>query len=77
MYVNGVLRGTSANSTDFPTTALIQFVLSNANYGQLNDSYNLAALWKTRLTNAQLELLTGDSFYTYDEMAIALNYNIQ
>jgi hypothetical protein len=58
MYVNGVLRGTSANSTDFPTTALIQFVLSSANYGTLNDSYNLAVLWQTRLTNDELATLT-------------------
>ena len=58
MYVNGVLRGTSANSTNYPTTALTQFVLSNASYGQLNDSYNLAVLFKTRLTNTELAQLT-------------------
>jgi hypothetical protein len=58
MYVNGTLRGTSTNSTNFPTTALSQFVLSNASYGTLNDSYNLVALWKTRFSNEQLETLT-------------------
>jgi hypothetical protein len=36
-----------------------------------------AALWKTRLTNDQLELLTGDSFYTYAEMASYYNYTLQ
>jgi hypothetical protein len=58
MYVNGTLRGTSTNSTNFPTTALTQFVLSNASYGTLNDSYNLVALWKTRFSNEQLATLT-------------------
>ena len=43
----------------------------------VSDSFNSAILFKTRLTNEQLELLTGSSFYTYDEMALALNYNIQ
>jgi hypothetical protein len=58
MYVNGTLRGTSTNTTNYPTTALTQFILSNASYGQLNDSYNVSALWKTRLTNAELAQLT-------------------
>jgi hypothetical protein len=58
MYVNGTLRGTSTNSTDYPTTALTQFVLSNASYGSLNDSYNSAALWKERLSNETLAQLT-------------------
>jgi hypothetical protein len=58
MYVNGILRGTSTNSTDYPTTALTQFVLSNASYGSLNDSYNLISLWKTRLDNDTLATLT-------------------
>jgi len=58
MYVNGILRGTSTNSTDYPTTALTQFVLSNASYGALNDSYNLISLWKTRLDNDTLANLT-------------------
>lgn len=58
MYVNGILRGTSTNTTNYPTTTLTQFVLSNANYGQLNDSYNVSALWKTRLSNSELATLT-------------------
>ena len=58
MYVNGVLRGTSTNSTNYPTTTLTQFILSNASYGQLNDSYNISALWKTRLSNTELATLT-------------------
>ena len=58
MYVNGTLRGTSTNTTNYPTTALTQFILSNASYGQLNDSYNVSALWKTRLSNTQLAQLT-------------------
>jgi hypothetical protein len=58
IYINGALAGTSTNSTNFPTTALSQFVLSNASYGTLNDSYNLVAHWKTRLDNATLATLT-------------------
>jgi hypothetical protein len=58
MYVNGTLAGSSTNSTNFPTTALSQFGLSNASYGYLNDSYNLVALWKTRFSNEQLATLT-------------------
>ena len=58
MYINGVLRGTSTNSTNYPTTALTQFILSNASYGQLNDSYNSVALWKERLSNETLATLT-------------------
>jgi hypothetical protein len=54
MYVNGVLRGTSTNSTNYPTTTLTQFILSNASYGQLNDSYNISALWKTSFNRPRM-----------------------
>jgi hypothetical protein len=38
---------------------------------------NAMALWPTPLNDDQLELLTGDSFYTYAEMASYYNYTLQ
>jgi len=58
LYINGVSRGTSANATDYPTGSLTQAVVSNANYGSLNDFIRAAALYTTRLTNDQLQALT-------------------
>ena len=59
LYINGVSRGTSTNSTDYPTGALIQTVVSNTNYGALNDCLRTpVALYTTRLTNAELAALT-------------------
>jgi len=57
IYINGVSAGTSL-STTFPIGTLSQFILANASYGTLNDSYNLVTLFPTRLTNAQLATLT-------------------
>jgi hypothetical protein len=58
LYIDGVSAGTSTNSTDYPATALVQCVLSNTNYGPLNDRIRAAALYTTRLTNAELAALT-------------------
>jgi hypothetical protein len=58
LYIDGVSAGTSTNSTDYPATALVQCVLSNTNYGPLNDRIRAAALYTTRLTNAELALIT-------------------
>ena len=58
LYIDGVQVGSSANSTNYPTLPLTQLVLSSTNYGEFNDSYNLVALWKTRLSNEQLATLT-------------------
>ena len=58
LYIDGVSAGTSTNSTDYPATSLTQCVLSNANYGPLNDRIRAAALYTTRLTNDQLAALT-------------------
>jgi hypothetical protein len=59
LYINGVSRGTSTNSTDYPTGSLIQTVVSNTNYGAFNDCLRTpAALYTTRLTNAELAALT-------------------
>jgi hypothetical protein len=58
LYIDGISVGTSTNSTDYPATSLTQCVLSNANYGPLNDRIRAAALYTTRLTNDQLAALT-------------------
>ena len=59
LYIDGVSAGTSANSTDYPATALTQCVLSNASYGPLNDRIRAVELYPNRLTNAQLATLTA------------------
>jgi len=72
---NALITGTAASSpTSLESLALGSQLAASLT---LNDRINLVTLWKERLSNDQLELLAGDSFYTYDEMAIALNYNIQ
>ena len=76
LYVNGVLQATDTLGT-VPAKAEVILGSNSAGLFQAMDGINSAILWKTALTDDQLELLTGDSFYTYDEMAIALNYNIQ
>jgi hypothetical protein len=59
LYINGVSRGTSPNSTDYPTGSLIQTVVSNTNYGALNDCLRTpVVLYTTRLTDDQLAALT-------------------
>ena len=59
LYIDGVSAGTSTNSTDYPATSLTQCVLSNTNYGPLNDRILDGALYTTRLTNAELAALTS------------------
>jgi hypothetical protein len=58
LYINGVSRGTSTNATDYPTGSLTQAVVSNANYGALNDFIRAAALYTSRLSNDELAALT-------------------
>jgi hypothetical protein len=72
VYQNGVLKLNQL--TGNAPLNLSSLILSD---GLRINALNSVQLYKTALTNAQLELLTGDSFYTYDKMAIALNYNIQ
>jgi len=57
LYIDGVQAGVSA-STNFPIGTLSQIILASSGYGQLNDGYAQAALFPTRLTNAQLAQLT-------------------
>ena len=75
LYIDGVSAGTSTNSTDYPATALTQCVLSNTNYGPLNDRLRAMALYPTRLTNTQLALLTSP-YTSYSSMASALSYTL-
>ena len=58
LYIDGVSEGTSANSANYPSTSLTQCVLSNTNYVPLNDRILAAALYTTRLTDAELATLT-------------------
>ena len=59
LYINGMSRGTSTNSTDYPTGSLIQAVVSNTNYGAFNDWLRTpVTLYTTRLTNVELQALT-------------------
>jgi hypothetical protein len=77
LFVNGVKVDTSLNSLTFNSS--LDAIRLNDDYliGKNSNFTKSVLVYKTQLTDAQLELLTGDSFYTYDEMAIALNYNIQ
>jgi hypothetical protein len=79
MYFNGINAGSDTSTGVMPTC--FQLYL-NALGGGFNAPYeasniNAAALWKTRLTDDQLEILTGNSFYTYAEMASYYNYTLQ
>ena len=61
LYINGSPAGTSTNSTDYPaslTRASISISDYGAPYFPRNDRIRAAALYTTRLTNQQLQLLT-------------------
>jgi hypothetical protein len=72
-YVDGIEVGSDTSAT-VPATSV--FNLSDL-FGGANISHNAVALWKTRLTNDQLEALTGTGFNTYAEMASYYNYVLQ
>jgi hypothetical protein len=57
--------------------ANLQWGVNQTTPTQTSGIINMQSFWKTRLTNEQLELLTGDSFYTYAEMASYYNYTLQ
>jgi hypothetical protein len=76
-YVNGSLVGTD-NSCAVPSP------LNKISLTQIGTAVNIRegftkgfALWKERLTNDQLEALTGEGFNTYAEMANYYNYITQ
>jgi hypothetical protein len=77
-YADGnLILADISNATAPPTCAMVSLAQNVTNFGSMAKEINAAALWKTRLTNDQLELLTGDSFYTYAEMASYYNYTLQ
>jgi hypothetical protein len=71
IFENGVKV---VSSTAFTFTAME--LLDVSGFG-VPKYINAMALWKTALNDDQLELLTGDSFYTYAEMASYYNYTLQ
>jgi hypothetical protein len=74
-YINGVQIGTDTNGT-VPTCDKLSFDRGN-NTSNFEGSAKAAALWQTRLTNDELERLTGTGFNTYAEMANYYNYITQ
>jgi hypothetical protein len=76
-YVNGTQVGTDTNVT-IPATSKINLSMANMADAKTTSNYTkLAAIWKTKLTNEQLALLTGDLYDSYNEMANNLNYILQ
>ena len=60
LYVNGVALGTNANTFTFPSTLDDIFIGDPVTFFNWQESIsnNVTAIWKTRLTNAQLAQLT-------------------
>jgi hypothetical protein len=79
LYVNGVQVASSSNTFTFPSSFDDIFIGDPATYFAYQEgiSTKAAAIWKTRLTNDQLEALTGTGFNTYAEMAEYYNYVLQ
>jgi hypothetical protein len=77
LYINGSPAGTSTNSTDYPaslTRASISISDYGAPYFPRNDRIRAAALYTTRLSNADLMLLTMPGNNTYLPQAVWDNY---
>ena len=78
LYIDGNSAGTSTSAATFPAS-LTRVSISSADYGApyfpRNDRIRAAALYTTRLTNAQLEFLTS-SYISYSQMATTLSYTI-
>jgi hypothetical protein len=73
LYINGTQVASSTNSS--PITNTISKLSIGS--GAAPMYYNFLNVWQTALTDDQLELLTGDSFNTYAEMAAFYNYTLQ
>jgi hypothetical protein len=71
LYVNGVQVGTSAVNPNF-SFDVIQML-----GGIISYKTNQAALFPTRLTNDQLEVLTSEGYGTYALLAQSLNCVLQ
>lgn len=76
IFLNGVLIASDTSAT-IPATSGV-YLGSRNNVGNFIGSYYKSfMLFPTPLTDDQLELLTGDSFNTYAEMASYYNYITQ
>jgi len=79
IYIDGIEVGSKNSSFTPPTCSVLSvgtYENNTSNY-PIQGNVNQALLFKTRLTNDQLEYLTGTSYSTYAQMATALNYTIQ
>jgi hypothetical protein len=78
MYVNGTLVGSDSSGTLPINLSRVDFDYANASlFVKSALEIKAAALWKTRLDNDTLEVLTGTGFTTYADMANYYNYTIQ
>jgi hypothetical protein len=76
VYCDGVLTSTDTTATIPACSRLdIGFIANDVTPEELG--FNVGAIWKTRLTNDQLEALTGPGFNTYAQMAEYYNYVLQ
>jgi len=72
-YMNGTQMGTDTSGSVPSSMANFQTVTPFGNKST-SQKYNELIFFPTRLTNDQLETLTGTFYVSYEEMAQALNY---
>ena len=79
VYINGVQVGTSSTTFTLPTTMDTIYLPYRTAYYAVSETarYNSIQIYKTRLTDEQLTLLTGDTYNSYAEMANSLNYILE
>ena len=79
MYINGNLIQEYTGFSFTPNAALTTLFIAQGGYVQGKEKVqaNTIALYKTRLTNDELEQLTGTGFDTYAAMASFYNYTLQ
>jgi hypothetical protein len=58
LYIDGNSGGISSDSTNYPASTLTRCSLANTSYGIFNDRLRAAAIYTTRLSNNELQLLT-------------------
>ena len=75
LYINGNQEG--IDTSGLVPVSFSQFQTSDIVGSIFVNPINSTALWKERLTNDQLEALTGEGFNTYAEMANYYNYITQ
>jgi hypothetical protein len=78
LYINGVQQASNTNTLTF-NQSLDRLDINSRNGADYIEKNNISsvALFKTRLSNSELELLTGDSFDSYAKMAAYFNYTLQ